>query len=68
MKSIYISLCVPGKAQSGFLLCIFHFFLIISAVHHFNTAIGTPTACHVGISGPGYAISIHGGRFSRRLD
>ena len=27
-----------------------------------------PTACCVRISGPGYAISIHGGRFSRRLD
>ena len=63
MKSvIYYSLCVPGIAQSGLFLCIF---LIISAVHHFNTVMGTPTACCIGISGPGYVISIHGGR---RLD
>ena len=26
------------------ILSIFHFFLIIGAVHHFNTAMDTPTA------------------------
>ena len=31
----YFSLCVPGKAQSAFILWIFHFFLIIGVVYHF---------------------------------
>ena len=30
---------------------------IISAVHHFNTVMATPTACWARISGSGYAIA-----------
>ena len=34
------------------------FFLIISVVRHFNTAMAMPTVCWAGISGDGYAIAM----------